>query len=253
MNTKRFALVGGVVLVAVMALGLMVALLSKSSAIPAMAQVTPPNGYSGITVSGIGSVAVKPDVVRLTIGVSERAATVGDAQKLVSTKAIAITDALKKAGVKAEDIQTSGYNIFPEYRYENNQPPILTGYSVSNQFDVVIRDVDGAGKVIDAASAAGANQISGISFSVENNAKVLEQARLAAMEDARKTADQLATGGKVQVGSVVRVLEQSQNVAPKVANFAEARSAVAASGAGTTIEAGQFKVVVNVEVTFAIK
>lgn len=244
---------GGVVLVAVIALGFMVAVLGRTSATPVLAQTTPVNGATGISVNGTGAVAVKPDVVRMSIGVQEKAATVTEAQKKTAEKSKTLTEALKKAGIKEEDIKTEGYNIFPEYRYENNQPPVLTGYAVSNQLSIVIREVEKAGDIIDAATTAGANQLSGISFSLEDNAKALEQARLAAMDDARKKAEQLATGGKVQVGSVVKITEQYQNVAAPVAKFDEARSAVAGSAANTVIEAGQFRVVVNVEVTYSIK
>jgi uncharacterized protein len=253
--------VGGLAIVAVAVLGLMLALFSPSAATPvAQAQVTPPpNGYSGISVNGTGIISVQPDVVRMTIGVQEQAATVAAAQTAANDKAKKITDALKAAGVKAEDIKTANYGVAPQYRYDNNnnQPPTLVGYVVSSQYAITVRDITKAGSTIDAATAAGANSIYGITFTLEDNAKALEQARTAAMDDAAKTAGQLAAGGKVQVGSVIRVVEQSQNVSQKALPAAmEGRADLAASAAAavpTNIEPGTFQVIVNVEVTYAVK
>jgi uncharacterized protein len=255
-NTKRMLGVGSLAIVAVAVLGLMLALFSRNAATPvAQAQVTPPpNGYSGISVNGTGIISVQPDVVRMTIGVQEQAATVAAAQTAANDKAKKITDALKAAGVKAEDIKTANYGVAPQYRYDNNQPPTLVGYVVSSQYAITVRDITKAGSTIDAATAAGANSIYGITFTLDDNAKALEQARTAAMDDAAKTAGQLAAGGKVQVGSVIRVVEQSQNVSPKSMPVAmEGRAGVAASAAPTNIEPGMFQVIVNVEVTYAVK
>jgi uncharacterized protein len=187
-NSKRMLGVGGLAIVAVAVLGLMLALFSPSAATPvAQAQVTPPpNGYSGISVNGTGIISVQPDVVRMTIGVQEQAATVAAAQTAANDKAKKITDALKAAGVKAEDIKTANYGVAPQYRYDNNnnQPPTLVGYVVSSQYAITVRDITKAGSTIDAATAAGANSIYGITFTLEDSAKALEQARTAAMDDA---------------------------------------------------------------------
>jgi uncharacterized protein len=194
----------------------------------------------------------------MTIGVQEQAATVAAAQTAANDKAKKITDALKAAGVKAEDIKTANYGVAPQYRYDNNnQPPTLVGYVVSSQYAITVRDITKAGSTLDAATAAGANSIYGITFTLEDSAKALEQARTAAMDDAAKTAGQLAAGGKVQVGSVIRVVEQSQNVSQKALPTAlEGRAGVAGSAAAavpTTIEPGMFQVIVSVEMTYAVK
>ncbi len=257
-SSKRFLWVGGVVLAAVAILGLTVVLLSREKTPPAQAQTTPvsgPTGYSGISVNGTGTILVKPDVVRLSVGVQLQAPTVTEAQQQAAQKSQAITEALKKAGVKDTDIATADYNIAPNYRYVDKQPPVLEGYNISTQLAVTLREIGKAGQIIDAAGQAGANQIGNISFTLDNNAEALKQARTAAMEDARLKADQLAAGGKVAVGSVISVVEGSQNLPPQVRQFADAPSS-GASGlaqARTVIESGQFQVIVNVQVTFGIK
>ncbi|MBN9388111.1 MAG: SIMPL domain-containing protein [Chloroflexi bacterium] len=254
MKQSRMLWVGGVAIVAALVLGFMVAVLGQKSATPAQAQTTPaagPNGYSGITVQGTGVVILQPDVVRLNVGVTLKAATVSDAQKQSADTSAKITDALKAAGIKAEDIKTVNYSINPDYTYEPNQPPKLNGYQIDNTLQVTIRDVTKTGSIIDAASTAGANQINGINFTVENNTDALKQARAAAVADAKAKADQLAAAGQVQVGSIINIVEVAQNAdpVPMVANDARA---AAAGSAATQIESGQLKVVVNVQVTFGI-
>ena len=178
----------------------------------ASAQATPGgdtswNGQGGIAVEGVGTVLVKPDVVQATIGIQAHAPTVTEAQKGAADQSQKLTDALKKAGIKDDDIKTTNYSIGPNYIYANNQPPKLDGYTVSNQLTITIRDLSKAGEVLDAAGNAGATQISGITFTLDNNADALKRARAAAMDDARQRADQLAGAGKFAVGNVVKVSE----------------------------------------------
>jgi uncharacterized protein YggE len=255
MKYSRMLWVGGIALVAVVLLGLMVAVLGQKSATPAQAQTTPisaPNGYSGITVQGTGIVILKPDVVQLNVGVQLKAPTVAEAQQQSANTSAKITDALKNAGIKPEDIKTVNYSINPDYTYEPNQPPKLNGYQITNSLQVIIRDTTRAGAIIDAASTAGANQINGINFMAENNTEALKQARAAAVADAKAKADQLATAGSVTVGSVVNIVEVAQNGNPIAVPLAVSDSR-AAGAAVTQIEGGQLKVVVNVQVTYAIK
>jgi uncharacterized protein YggE len=255
MKQSRMLWVGGAAIVAALVLGLMVAVLGQKSATPAQAQTTPaagPSGYSGITVQGTGVVILTPDVVRLNVGVQLKAPTVADAQKQSADTSARITAALKAAGIKDTDIKTVNYSINPDYTYEPNQPPKLNGYQIVNTLQVTIRDVSKTGSTIDAASAAGANQIDGISFTVENNTEALKQARAAAVADAKAKADQLAAAGQVQVGSVINIVEVAQNADP-VPMALSARAADSAAGvANTQIESGQLRVVVNVQVTFGI-
>ncbi len=258
---KQLMWVGSVALALIAILGLGVLFISRGTENNAQAQTTPVNGadgYSGISVAGSGIVLVKPDVIRLTIGAETRATTVSEAQKQSADKIQKITDALKAAGVKAEDIRTASYNIYPDYLYQQNQSPQLRGYIVNTQLAIVVRDITKAGSVIDVAGTSGATQIGSISFGLDNNAEALKQARTAAMEDARKKADQLAIGGKVTVGSVIKIVEQSQNVPPTPLravpqNGAGAIAAPADAAASTNLESGQYQVVVSVQVTYAIK
>lgn len=256
MKRNRMLWVGVAAIVAALILGLMVAVLGQKSAAPAQAQTTPvagPSGYSGITVQGTGVVILQPDVVRLNVGIQLKAPTVADAQKQSADTSKKITDALKAAGIKDDDIKTVNYSINPDYTYEPNQPPKLNGYQIVNTLEVTIRDITKTGATIDAASAAGANQIYGITFTVENNTEALKQARAAAVADAKAKADQLAAAGQIQVGSVINIVEVGQNADPvPVASASRAVGSAAAVAPDTQIESCQLRVVVNVQVTFVI-
>lgn len=255
MKRNRMLLVGAAAVVAALVLGLMVAVLGQKSAAPAQAQATPaagPNGYSGITVQGTGVVILQPDVVRMNVGVQLRATTVAEVQKQSADAQTKITDALKAAGIKPEDIKTVNYSINPDYTYEPNQPPKLNGYQIVNTLQVTVRDTGKTGSIIDAASAAGANQINGITFTVENNTDALKQARAAAVADAKAKADQLAAAGQVQVGSVINIVEVAQNGDPVPMAARAVADSAAGSAPSTTIESGQLRVVVNIQVTYAI-
>ncbi|MDB5082790.1 MAG: hypothetical protein JWP00_4714 [Chloroflexi bacterium] len=255
MKHSRMFWVGGVAIVAVVLLGMVVAVLGQKSAAPAQAQTTPvagPSGYSGITVQGTGIVILKPDVVNLNVGVQFRAPTVAEAQKQSADASAKITAALQAAGIKADDIKTVNYTIYPDYVYEPNQAPRLSGYQITNSLQVTIRDINKTGVIIDAASSAGANQIGGINFTVENNTEALKQARAAAVDNAKAKADQLAAAGKISVGSIVNIVETEQNNQPQPLAQAAGLKADAAV-ASTQVESGQLRVVVNVQVTYAVK
>ncbi len=256
MKQRRILWVGGIALVAVVLLGFMVAVLGQKSAAPAQAQTTPvsgPSGYSGITVQGTGVIILKPDVVQLNVGVQLKAPTVSEAQAQSAATSAKITEALKSNGIKPEDIKTVNYSINPDYTYAPNQPAKLIGYQITNSLQVTIRDITKAGAIIDAASTAGANQINGINFMAENNTEALKQARAAAVADAKAKADQLGAAGSVTVGSVVNIVEVAQNSGPQPIVYAADSRVAQATAPVTQVEGGQLKVVVNVQVTYAIK
>ncbi len=228
--------------------------------IVAQAQATQiPSGSSGVLVQGSGAVYVKPDIIKFYTGVEAKAPTVTDAQKQASAKSQTLVDAVKDQGVKEEDIQTSSYDILPNYVYVQNQPPRLDGYTVRNQFVLTVRDITKAGAIIDAAGTGGASQVGGITFTLDNNQDAVKQARQAAMADAKNKADQLAAGGGFTLGGIISVTELGGTNPPKVQmagsqpGAAGIASAPLAPAPETIIEGGQFKVLVNVQVAFAIK
>lgn len=211
---------------------------------------------TGISVSGHGEVSVKSDTGYFDVGVQVSAATVADAQARGAKAADAVIKAVKANGIDDKDIKTTGLSIQPEYSYpRDGGKPTITGYSVSNNVSVKVRKLDTFSKVVDDAATAGGNDVrlNGIRFDVEDNAKAIEQAREAAMADARKKAEQLAKLGDVSLG-VPASIQETNSTQPPVAE-ARAASAVKAAGVDTPtpIQPGTGIVVVDIAVRWTIK
>lgn len=208
------------------------------------------NPARGINVSGQGKVTGKPDVLTLTLGVSVLRPTVDAATADAAALAQAVINALKAKGVAEDDIQTANYSIFPEYDWSGETQRLL-GYRVNNEVQVKIRDLEAAGTVIDAATAAGgdATVVSGLSFSIEDNSQLLQLARTAAWNDAEAKARQLAQLAGVELGAATSITESINYETPPI--YFD-REMAAGDSAVTPIEPGTQQVTVVVQVTFAL-
>lgn len=205
---------------------------------------------NGISVSGRGEVFGTPDTLTVTIGISVGRSTVSEAVDVAAVRATDLIDALRGVGVAEVDIQTSNYSIHPEYDYRENQTPRITGYRVDNTLNVKIRDLDRAGEVLDAATAAAGDEVrvNGVSFVLEDNDALLVAARAAAWEDAKAKAEQLADLADVTLGAPVTISETVGSVPVPI----YARAEVAPGDVATPIQPGQETVSVDLLVTFAI-
>jgi uncharacterized protein YggE len=220
-------------------------------------QVSTPEAHADaarqITVTGMGQASGTPDVAHVTVGVETQNASVQQAVAANKTKMAALLDALKALDIADKDIRTSNYSVFTE------RPPVLgangnstTGpviYHVTNQVNVTIRDISTLGDVLDKAAAAGANNIYGITFSVDDPSKLQSDARAKAIADAKARASSLAQLEGVALGDVVSVNESDSGLGPVFA----ASAGVGAGGGGAPIQPGELDVTVSVEVTYAIK
>jgi uncharacterized protein YggE len=216
----------------------------------ALAQEGTITAMNGISVSGRGEVFGTPDTLTVTIGVSVGRSTVSEAVDVAAGRATDLIAALEGLGVAEEDIQTSNYSVYPEYEYRENQAPRITGYRVDNTLDVKIRDLDRAGEVLDAATAAAGDEVrvNGVSFVLEDNDALVVAARAAAWEDAKAKAEQLADLADVRLGAPLTISESLGSV--PVPMFA--RAEVAPGDVATPIRPGQETVSVDLTVTFAI-
>jgi uncharacterized protein len=158
-------------------------------------------------VSASADVRTVPDTAMISAGVVTQAVTAKAAMQANATRMSAVMEAIKSAGVEAKDIQTSGFNLQPQYRYGENQPPVVTGYQASNNVNVRLRKIDSVGPVMDALVAKGANQINGPSFMVTNEEAALDQARKEAVTKARKRADLYAEAAGMRVKRILSINE----------------------------------------------
>jgi uncharacterized protein YggE len=207
-----------------------------------------PPGERGIAVSGTGRVASRPDTAAVSVGVEARAARLADATAEVDRAMRAVLARVKAAGVRDADVRTVVYTIDPiaEPRQVGDASARIVGYRVVNVVQARTRDVDGVGRLVDAAVGAGANVVRDVHFALEDPARAEAEARTLAMQDAASRARQVAAAAGVRLGRLLAVTEASP-VRP-VARM----PMTMATGPGP-VEAGQLDVIVNLEARYAIE
>jgi uncharacterized protein YggE len=205
-----------------------------------------------ITVVGEGKVTLEPDIANVTIGVETVTDTVKNASDENNAAVEAVLAALAEQGIAEEDMQTSGFSIYAE-RF-GPDGPVQEGdvrYHVTNNVIVTIRDLDSVGTVLDAAIEAGANNIYGIQFDLDDPSVAESDARSAAIADAQAKATELAQLTGVSLGQVVSVSEVvGGNGGYYAGNFTE--QARAMGGGGTPVTPGQLDLVMQLQVIYSI-
>jgi len=235
---------------------LLAALALGAAAVPGAAwaqQATITQSVAGtrLDVNSSGEVTRVPDLAIISAGVVTRASTAGAALQQAAARMQRVRSALRNAGVTDRDIQTSNINLNPEYRYPNNQAPQLTGYTASNQVSVRFRDIENAGKILDALVAEGANQINGPTLTIDRPEAALDEARARAVAAGRARAELYARSLGLRVVRVVAVSETggSYPVPPPMPGLMEAR----AQAASTKIDPGEQRLQVNLTMTFELQ
>ena len=165
-----------------------------------------------ITVTGEGQVSVAPDLALLSGGVTTTGKTAREASEANAKLMTAVMAALKAAGIAEQDIQTTRLSLFP-LRDNKTGDTRVTGFQAANQVTVKIRDTGKTADVIDRLVGAGANDIGGLQFVVSAPSKPLDQAREAAIADARRKAEIYAKAANVKLGAAVSITEEG-GVAP---------------------------------------
>lgn len=239
---------------AVLAVGMVAgALVGGRAEGPALAQSPEVSPSQTITVVGQGSAYVQPDIARVTAGVETSAETIAEAVAQNEAQMQAVMAALTAAGIADKDIQTTNFSISLD-RYPEPRPATLEGeataavYRVSNMVTVTIRDLDSVGEVLDAVIEAGANNIWGVSFTIEDPSAAQADARTDAMADAAERAEALAGLAGVELGPVMSVSEVVGNTIVQT-EMAYAREAAAGAG---TISPGELQIGYQVQVTYFI-
>jgi uncharacterized protein YggE len=210
---------------------------------------------TGINVSGQGIAYGAPDVADVEIGVQAQARTVAEARSQAAASMDAVVNSIKANGVAADDIRTVQFSVDPRY----TTPPgggtsTLTGYQVSNVVTVRIRKLDTTGKIVDDAAAAGGNNtvVRRIAFSILDQTKLQAEARALAVKDAKDRGDKLAQLNGIKLGKPLQINE-SLSGGPPIPLAAPVTGSIARADIATTIESGQLRIVVNVNVSYAIE
>jgi hypothetical protein len=222
-------------------------LLSACGSTTVYTQAEPP--MRTITVTGTGMVTLTPDVAYVYIGVHTQDESATKAMDDNNARAQAVIDAIKSFGVEDRDIKTTNFSIYPEPVYDENHNQIGVTYVVDNTVYVTVRDLDKLGEMLDASFRAGANQIYSISFDVADKTEAVSQARLAAVENARRQADELAAATGVTIGAVQTISYYDTTPSP----ISYARSAdMKTLSSNVPIESGSMQIVTTVTIVYEI-
>ena len=225
---------------------LLTALIMMLMTLPAMAE-------SKINVNGTGEIRVSADTAVISLGVNARDKDVLKAQQKVNESIASIRTTLTGQGVKEENINTEFINIYVTYDYQNGEEE-FAAYNASSTLAIKITDMESIGSLIDAAFAAGANTLNGISFSASDTEEAKSEALKKAVEDAAKKADILAQASELKISGIESITESGvysyeNNVGNVYAKSLDVMDA--AAEAGTVVQAAKLIVSASVSITFS--
>jgi uncharacterized protein YggE len=213
-----------------------------TAALAAACLAGPASAVRTITVHGTGIVSSVPTSAAFTFGVSTDGATAAGALAANSRQMTRVIAALKAKGIAPADIQTAELSVNANRSPNGNR---ILNYTASNSVTALVKQIANAGPVIDAAAAAGANQLSGPTLSSADQQALSRRALQAAIADARARAGVIAHAAGVPLGRVLSVSEVTATPIP-------IEGALPVHAAATPIEAGTVQTEADVAVTFAI-
>ena len=229
------------------------ALAATMAALPfaAMAEVTGPV-VSGARLDVVAQGTVKrvPDVAIISAGVITTARDAKSAMASNATAMARVLGALRSAGVAERDMATSQIGLSPQYRYVENQPPVVTGYQANNSVTVRFRDIAKSGAILDALVGAGANQINGPTLTIDKPEAAQDEARTDAIKTARARAELYARAAGLTVKRIVAISETS--TMSGLPPMPYVRAQMADTSAKSEVVPGEQDVGVSVNVTFEL-
>ncbi len=205
-----------------------------------------------LSISATGEASRTPDIATMSTGVVTQAADANAAMRDNAVQMDRMMAALRTAGIAARDIQTSGINLNPQYKYAENMPPVIVGYQASNTVNVKVRELAKLGKVLDALVAQGANQINGPSFGIDKPEAAFEEARLAAVKKAQAQAQTYANALGLQVKRIISISEGGASLPRPVPMMRMMAAADAGYAKETSVAPGESSVSVSVEMVFEL-
>ncbi len=205
-----------------------------------------------INVTGNAQVILSPDIAYISIGVHTEAQTAKDAVANSNTQTQAVIDAIKSQGVDGKDIQTTNFSVYQQTKTGPNGENQGTYFSTDNTVYVTMRDLTKIGSILDAAIAAGANNIYGITFDVQNKDAATQTGRDQAMADAQAQAEQLAKASGASLGPVQSITYYGNSPTP-IYYDNKAMAAGVGGGGSVPISSGQLTLTVSVNVVYELK
>jgi uncharacterized protein YggE len=212
------------------------------------APITPADGTL-LDVVADGRASRVPDIATIRAGVVTQAPTAAAALSANAAQMARVLAAVRAAGVAARDVQTATISLNPQYRYGENQPPVITGYQASNSVAIKFRDIAKSGAILDALVKEGANQIDGPNLSIDQLEAAQDEARVDAVKRARARADLYAKALGMRVERLVALSEGAEAGGPgPVPMMVRAQAKEA-----TQVVPGEQEVGVTVRVRFVLR
>jgi uncharacterized protein YggE len=224
--------------------------MTASAQSPAPAAYAIPADGTLLSVSASADATRVPDVATISTGVVTQAPDANAAMRANAAQMDKVMGAIRAAGIAERDIQTSGINLNPNYKYVENSPPTIVGYQASNTVNVKVRDLSKLGKVLDTFVAQGANQINGPSFEVDKPDEAYDEARIAAIKKAQARAQTYAKALGMNVRRIVSISEGGASV-PRPMPMMRAMAADAEMKS-TSVSPGESTLSANIEVVFEL-
>ena len=228
-----------------------IALAAGAAAPAAFAQAAPPAAdtmfrATTLNLSAYGETKAAPDMATITLGVMTEAPTAAQAMQANAERMSQVTAALRKAGIAEKDIQTSNLNLNPQYRHQENEAPQVVGYQASNNVTVTVHDLTRLGRAVDATVAAGANQVYGISFGLDDSSAAENAAREEAVKALAAKAELYARLTGHRVARLVTLSEGGGSYQRPPMPMMEVASFRGAKAADTSVSPGELTVRVDI-------
>lgn len=210
-----------------------------------------------ILVTGEGRAELAPDMAILTLTVTREAETARNALDANSSAMAEVLTAMKTAGVKENDLQTSGFSIQPRYFHPpvqssgKREAPKIVAYTVRNSLTVRVRDISAVGTILDKSVSLGVNEGGNINFTNDDPSGAITQARTRAVHNAMAKAKTLADAAGIKTGRILEINEHATN--PRPMHMAQAEMSLARSGSSVPVATGENTYKVTVNISFEIK
>jgi len=210
-----------------------------------------------ISFAAEGTILAKPDIAVITASVITQGSEASQVQNENNTRMQQVIDFVKKQGVSEEDLQTINYALTPQYDYSwcrkelsdsRSCPPKIVGYELTQTLQIKIRDFNKITNLVGGLSAAGANQISAVSFEIDDPEDYKNQARILALQKVTKRAQLLSKETSLKLGRIVNITESINTPI-----YFKASNALESAAAPAPVEAGTKEIVVNLTVTYELK
>jgi len=204
-----------------------------------------------INVTGNAQVILSPDIAYISIGVHSEAESAKSAVATNNSQTQAVVDAIKSQGVEAKDIQTTNFSVYQQQKTSPSGEDLGTFFMTDNTVYVTMHDISKIGDILDAAIGAGANNVYGITFDVQDKETALASGRDEAMADAKAQAEELAKAAGATLGAVQSISYYSS--APAPIYYDTKAAGIGGGGGGVPISSGQLTLTVSVSVSYGLR